>query len=98
MKQKYAVFKVKEVDTIAGGDPGEVTLELIEEVKDFMVIRFQDVFAAPGLYAYANVIQTWIERDKLEGRPIPPELEQLRDDFFEAAEQAANFPVKKIPD
>lgn len=93
MIQKYAVFKVRETEM-----NGEQLMEIVDEVKDFMVIRFQDVFAAPGLYAYANVIQTWIERDKLEGRPIPPELEELRDTFFEAANEAEHYPVKKIPD
>lgn len=93
MNVKYAVFKVRE-NEMGPDEP----MEMIAEVKDFFVIRLQDVFAAPGLYAYANVIQTWIDRDIMEGKPIPPDLEGLRDYVADLAMKAEQYPVKKLPD
>jgi hypothetical protein len=72
-------------------------------LTDAVVIRTQDIFAGPGLSAYANAIQTGIDlmrefggmEDALE---LIGELEEIRDYFHERAQEALMHPHKKIPD
>src|ERR1041385_2574816 len=99
LEQKYVVFKKSDWDEWVAN----MHQPKAPEVTDLFVIRFQDVFSTPGLYAYAAGIQTYIEalnQVPVDPSPwdLPERLEQLRDMVFEAAQQAQDFPHKKVPD
>lgn len=77
-------------------------------IDDAVVIRLQDVFAAPALYAYAASIRTAIEimeraraatgtpRAELDG--IVDRLNDIADYFMEQAVKAERSEKMKIPD
>lgn len=74
-----------------------------EVLEDAVVIRTQDVFAGPGLFAYASAIQTALDIiDMLPGDATKlrqwEKLEPLRDFFQEQAVLAEKSPIKKVPD
>ncbi len=91
MKEKYLVYKINyetpEGDRFVG-----------PLLKDCVVIRLQDRFAAAGLHGYASAIQSVIEAAKEADVPLPDNLEDIRDYFFEMAEAAEQHPNKKWPD
>lgn len=107
---KYVVFKREDwqaikasLDRSVGGGPYEQGQ--IAPLDDAVVIRRQDIFAGPGLFAYANAIQTAIDLLKTEQNDAtwfhPSDerrLEELRDFFWEQAMMASHEEVKKIPD
>ena len=87
---------------------GDIHLTILQSLDDAVVIRKQDIFAGPGLHAYAAAIQTGLE---LLFRQLPPEhemtleaaheieyLTRLRDFFFEQAVEAEHAEGKKLPD
>jgi len=97
---KYIVFRAVDVSM------PQIPADKI--VQDAVVIRKQDIFAGPGLHAYAAAIQTGLE---LLFRQLPPEhemtleaaheieyLTRLRDFFFEQAVEAEHAEGKKLPD
>lgn len=80
-----------------------VTKQNGEPVHDAVVIRKQDIFAAAGLFGYANAIQTVLEiAEQLPGDAAHlakwEELESIRDYFFEAATEAQQLKGSHIPD
>jgi hypothetical protein len=112
---KYVVFKRDEfnewarvmhdaVEEVAEGKELNLRVHLNQiSLQDAVVIRKQDVFAAPGLYGYAASIQTAIEvAQRLDPSSLTEEeqwrLEALRDFFFEQGHEAAEHSPKKIPD
>lgn len=110
---KYLVFKREEFMEFIQElidrniDPAATTPKTIGALEDAIVIRRQDVFAAPGLYAYAHTIQTFIDAINFSEdwyaamhsrTPDIEKLEQLRDFFAEMAMMAEQYPSKKIPD
>jgi hypothetical protein len=102
MNDKYIVHKRAEWDRWCDGIDAVHTWP--SEIDDAVVIRRQDVFAGPGLYSYANAVQTGIEVLDLEhpGRPGAltlrlERLEEIRDYFAEQAQLATELP-SKIPD
>jgi hypothetical protein len=112
VNDKYIVFKSEEwIEWLMSPKqrllPGD---KLPEMLPDAVVIRRQDIFAGPGLSAYASAIQTYIEafRQIIEvedGRlfveenvPILGSLIALRDFFHEQAQIAFDHPNKKVPD
>jgi hypothetical protein len=101
---KYVVFKKQEFDAWWGETREDMNQRLGHfALEDAVVIRLQDVFAGPGLYAYANAIQTAIDLQDMEGcGDLGPErteqLLQLRDFFAAMAQLAVDRSDKKIPD
>jgi hypothetical protein len=107
---KYVVFKSEEL--IEADKKHLVLGDLPEPLKDAVVIRLQDVFAGPGLFAYASAIQTAIDIMDMEAQMLSMhreetwstdprtrmQLEELRDFFAEQAQLAVDHPHKKIPD
>jgi hypothetical protein len=101
---KYVVFKRGEFDGIHSLELKEGA-KLPKPLEDAVVIRRQDIFAGPGLFSYANAIQTAID---LIGAPGElgtvsalnelAKLEELRDFFWEQAMMASHEPNKKVPD
>jgi hypothetical protein len=98
---KYHVFKSQ--DVVFHADLGQYIINATRPdgestpLQDAYVIRTQDIFAGPGLSAYAMVIQTAI--DLRLGNALNREhLKELRDLFVEASVQAFQSPLKKIPD
>lgn len=109
MAEKYIVFKIDDwLDAWKGMDPdpdteaeeGSHPLSELQgkRLPGAHVIREQDIFAAPVLYAYASAVQTTIEIMHREGIDVPVYLETARDHFFEAAGDAEASPVKRLPD
>lgn len=108
--EKYAVFKADDWNTIvdkAAEDAGYNVMVSTEwfnrMLQDAVVIRTQDIFAGPGLSAYANCIQTAIDLMREVAQPVSltehiTRLEEIRDYFFERAQEAFDRPDKHIPD
>lgn len=113
MADKYVIFKAKDFnderaswDDEQSYDAGCAFDNLADMVvPDAIVIRLQDVFAAPGLYTYANNIQNYIEMlehftpgtvDLPTG--LIEQLEEVRDYFFDMANTASQSENKKLPD
>lgn len=101
MGDKYVVFKKEDYDRFNkhNNDPNHEPRNL----DDAVVIRSQDVFAGPGLHAYAGVVQTAIDLTKMEfgfsdGDDEIAHLEHLRDFFHSKAVDADESPIKKLPD
>lgn len=106
-EQKYVVFKAEDwpFDQVLyyqlPDDTEGLITDLALEPDSYTVIRHQDVFAAPALFTYANVIQAAIElvsapNDPKDLAPIA-DLEALRDLFQERALLALGAD-KKVPD
>jgi len=71
-------------------------------LHDAVVIRRQDVFAAPALEAYANAIQTVIEAMSVEGVVLEDgvsveTLREVADYFHEQASKSYDTPGRKLP-
>lgn len=97
---KYVVFKREDLDDWLGKFVPSVDLVPLI-LQDAIVIRRQDIFAGPGLFAYANAIQTALDLmdDITEGFfDEDGHLQELRDFFWEQAMQASHSETKKIPD
>lgn len=99
---KYVVFKAKEFDDWLASD---MKAPIPVALHDAIVIRRQDIFAGPGLFAYANAIQTAIDlmgqdMSALAGWELNQmaRLEELRDFFWEQAMMASHEERKKVPD
>lgn len=94
MDEKYVVFK-------RGTEPGEwserggLYLEDLEPIEDAVVIRRQDIFAAPALNAYACAIQVAISMDPTHSR-----MQRLREiaDYFHQQAEASAHTNTRIPD
>jgi len=116
MGDKYVVFKSKDFNAWArqmnetlfslghpeGDRPTDISLTEMM-LRDAVVIRKQDIFAASALHAYADTIQTALEIIEQIGAPLAKSayikrLEETRDYFFHAAEDAAEVEYPKIPD
>ena len=106
MNEKYVVFKREDWEAAraavaAGYEAVEVVHGLeLEEVQDAVVIRRQDVFAAPALDAYANSIRVALEADVMmtsEANPRRKALERTADYFHEQAVLAWETD-RKVPD
>jgi len=113
MNDKYIVLKRKHFEGLMEDSRSLVAeypvvsriLERLEELElpDAEVIRHQDLFAAPGLFAYANVIQTGLDLMFPDGpveatREVRSHLADIRDYFWQAAQESNDHPHKKIPD
>lgn len=71
------------------------------EIEDAVVIRTQDIFAAPALYAYANCISTCIEiLSQTDDYPTPllTRLREISDYFMDRGDEADNHHSRKVPD
>lgn len=100
---KYVVFKLEDYQEWLSN--AGATLSPLE---DAVVIRTQDIFAAPALYAYANCISTCreiLERvQQVDGNRAsfhPAYLERLRtieEYFMDRGDEADNHASKKVPD
>lgn len=105
--EKYAVLKIEDWQQIK-----EMISPLwgYSDLPGCTVIRHQDIFAAPALAEYAGQISTTIEvMASMDGAkesifsslPITEMYKQLgavRDYFYEQAEIARRWPLKKLPD
>lgn len=103
MAKKYTVFKAHEFDRYK--TRGGIYLPPFpQEVEDGIVIRRQDIFAAPGLTAYADSIRTTLNviQENTQGTPdilcLVDRLQDLADYFHEEAKKAWTTPYRKIPD
>lgn len=103
LNDKYVVFKrqdafqaPKDYEPETGDEHMLIPTHLA--LEDAIVIRRQDIFAGPGLFAYANAIQTAIDLGTQYPTLDPKPLEELRDFFWEQAMMAKDSPVKKVPD
>jgi hypothetical protein len=94
---KYVVIKTDDYNTwIQVGEWKPPTM-----VTDAVVIRLQDQFAASALTAYASSILTALEIMDDFGYPSAharKHLTQVADFFFSKAEEARNWPGRKLPD
>lgn len=110
--EKYYVFKIEEFDQWTNTlDTSGFSMPPM--VEDFVVIRLQDVFAAPALHEYAMQIETTLEilfemgvAAKLEHvgdvsgkefKEMTRRLEHIRDYFAEKAATSQNI-RRKLPD
>ena len=98
---KYVVFKADEFDhwwmhKVRPRLEGVID-QPPEQLVDAVVIRTQDVFAAGGLSAYANQIETVIEVGGVPQDDVL-RLEEIRDYFFDRAREAEQSPDRKLPD
>lgn len=112
---KYIVFKVGDIawrDAPSGaGEPDFPRFATVTEdqvIEDATVIRHQDAFAPPALWAYANTIglvaQELLNAGVKDGedtlhqlRMKGNRLQRIADYFSEAAEEAAHT-IGKLPD
>jgi hypothetical protein len=106
---KYRVLKTEEwekyrEDVSISMDPDYIMPDDPPFLDDCVVIRRQDVFAAPALDAYANAITVAISVMEASYGPedIQPNniqsLRNLADFFHEEAEKAWHENGKKLPD
>lgn len=96
---KYVVFKRDEFNEWLDGDRKD--RDLPRYLDDAVVIRRQDVFAAPALDAYANCISAAVQVMKLGGTEYSNgQARRLQNvaDYFQAQAEAAREVLPKIPD
>lgn len=113
--EKYVVFKAGEWDDFydkifalikAAGFKGDTLDNLMASppvLHDAVVIRTRDIFASPGLMAYAGVVQTAVELAEIQGVTMVggttvKRLKEIADYFSERAFDAANNPSHRVPD
>lgn len=103
MAKKYVIFKAEEFERYK--QRADFYLPPFPpEIEDGTVIRRQDIFAAPGLSAYADSIQTALsviqENTQVNAdlRDLIDRLQTLADYFHEEAKKAWTTPYRKIPD
>lgn len=94
MDSKYVVFKGEEFREwqLESGLPEDLPTPL----DDAEVIRQKDLFAAAAYQSYADSVAVAVEVLEDLGHPVPAEMIQLRDHFFEAAGSARRSP-SQIP-
>lgn len=80
--RKYVVFRREE--PMAGADPAAHIYAAGDAIEDAVVIRTQDLFAAAGLQAYAEVIRTGVALLEQSGSVIADPA--VLDGLFEVAE------------
>lgn len=106
--KKYVVFKQSDwdefTDWLADALRGE-SCPLPFELGDAEVIRKQDITAAPIFHHYASQLLTMAEMAASTFDVAGPEaqatlrrLREIADHFHEAAVDAEQWPVKKVPD
>lgn len=95
---KYVVFKRKDWESLKEGQFGrQYSAAERFSVPDAVVIRKQDIFAAPGLFSYANAIQSAVEI--LQANMIDTsKLQEIADYFHEQGIEAQHVEYRKIPD
>lgn len=110
MEEKYVVFKSAEFDAFL---EQETTADgmLPHALDDFVVLRLQDRFTPPALFAYANQIQTLLEfiekfpqfqvqdneQDQEDVDTIIARLKNIRD-HFQTLAHASDEMARKLPD
>ena len=102
---KYVTYNRNVFDNWLSGftDAMDLLESLSREVADAVVIRRQDVFAAPALYAYASTIQTALEIIEVAklGREAGLDIDtnQLRElaEFFAYQAHIAHEAHGKVP-
>lgn len=93
MGEKYVIFKYEDFHSWAA----EFDQDCPEMVRDAVVIRRQDIFAAPALDAYANSIL--IAAEILgEGSDDYPRLLDTANFFHDQASRSWQTPNRKLPD
>lgn len=99
---KYSVFKTEEFEKDVP-NAGEAFNHIA--LDDFVVIRFQDIFAGPGLAAYAHAVQTFLDgvhfldpKNEIITEYEKERIEELRDFFSALSDRAFEHPLKKVPD
>lgn len=106
-RDKYTVFKTEDLkhwqDSVLRSLRGESVEASGEPIalKDCVVIRKSDVFAASALYAYASSIQTTIDILNASGSQETDLIRRLSDlaDFFAGeADSSIHRSNRKIPD
>jgi hypothetical protein len=99
--EKYVVFKIGDCDEVR---PGMMCYISGEELKDAVVIRTQDVFAAAGLSAYAHSIRAFATVAWMTNDPSPAIYHRLIEiaDYFDSVAQEAEDRLGrgecKVPD
>jgi len=96
---KYIVFKREEFENRLLGGEGAPDWHSLS-IGDAVVIRQQDVFAAAGLYAYANAIHAVLDiADELGSidEEQAGRLKAIADYFANHAEEASKA-QRKLPD
>lgn len=106
---KYIVFKrtsfddllIKVVPELTPSVGDALNVLASEQIEDAVVIRKQDVFAAPALDAYANAIAVAIEvlssHNRGNNNPMVESLKAIAD-YFHSAASASWEMDRKIPD
>ena len=104
--EKYIVFKRAEWDHFMGqladyAQPGH-GLKDPDELPDAVVIRRQDVFAAPALNAYACAIQAGLAVAASAGVSVAADYRMARlseiADYFHQQAEASAMTNTKVPD
>lgn len=100
---KYIVFKAAEFAAWHDENVSHLMESPPRPLTDAVVIRLQDVFAEPGLSAYAMAIQTGIDMRAMaipmhDNTTLINDLGEIRDFFMDQAREAHDYPIKKIPD
>ena len=108
---KYAVFKISDYEQLTdvatlqrrGISPTQAFRLLHGTlIDDAIVIRRQDVFAAPALYSYANSIIVAVKAIKADAggynEPLVERLLKIADYFMSEADKAAHENKGKLPD
>lgn len=99
---KYAVMKWGDFTHLFEPFDGTAHAHMAKElvIRDCVVIRYQDVFAASALWTYAGQIRTAIELMMTSNARTKSvrELQALADFFADAARAAESHPTHKVPD
>lgn len=101
---KYLVFKGEDAELVNQALKNTFNIGAPEPVEDAVVIRRQDVFAAPAFYTYANSIDVALRVLRFLF-PLQSEetvematLQETADYFHQQSELAATAVTKKFPD
>lgn len=99
MEEKYVVFKSEDWSRYVEMDlsPDKPTPRFPNQIYDAIVIRRQDIFAAPALFEYAGQIRSCMEILQELEQPVPDQLEGIANYFSEQAELAMKT-KSKLPD
>lgn len=97
-EQKYIVFKREDLFSKKGFNMPimQAILEAMA-VPDAVVIRRQDVFAAAGLYAYANGIHTALDISRGLSEEERTHMRALAD-FFSTQAVKSEADARRMPD
>jgi len=95
---KYVVIKREDLDAMYNGRESYKREVLAKALDGCVVIRLQDVFAAPALHSYAAAMGV-ATRFMMDGLPAKRHLQDLADYFHEMAMKAEDEHTdKKVPD